>query len=143
MAIPVNLLNFDLLCASRIPLQVQVLRRLRVRRPISGLVRDNYPSGRTATYRFIPEQTTLELYMIFFCFSIGKTPDYEIFFDIFDFFRSAPCAIFLILPCVLINTRSGVSRFGPKRAFQPDGSLNPAETHRKTLYIVVVFAVLH
>jgi hypothetical protein len=51
---------------------VQILRRFRVRRPIRGLVRDNYPSGRTATYHFIPKQTTGELYMSPFSFSRGK-----------------------------------------------------------------------
>ena len=39
----------------------QAAAALRVRRPIIGLVRDNYPPGRAATYRFIPKQTTVTL----------------------------------------------------------------------------------
>ena len=34
----------------------------RVRRPIVGLVHDNYPPGPAATYHFIPKQTTVILY---------------------------------------------------------------------------------
>jgi len=43
------------------PLQVQAGHAPRVRRPIIGLVRDNYPPGLAATYRFIPKQTTAVL----------------------------------------------------------------------------------
>jgi hypothetical protein len=34
-----------------------------VRRPIDGLVHDNYPPGLAATYHFIPKQTTDTLYI--------------------------------------------------------------------------------
>jgi hypothetical protein len=42
-----------------------------VRRPIDGLVHDNYPPGLAATYHFIPKQTTDTLYIMFLKKSIG------------------------------------------------------------------------
>ena len=56
----------------------------RVRRPIVGLVRDNYPPGLAATYRFIPKQTTGLLYTALLPNAIVLTPVFELFFDIFS-----------------------------------------------------------
>ena len=81
---------------------MQIPWRLRVRRPISGLVRDNYPSGRTATYHFIPKQTTAELYMNPDFISRGFGPDFEIFFEIFHLLLpGSPCYFSVFGLCIL------------------------------------------
>ena len=55
----------------------------RVRRPIDGLVRDNYPPGPAATYHFIPKQTTDLLYRM----SQDKSRGFpHLFQEIFKFF---------------------------------------------------------
>jgi hypothetical protein len=53
-----------------------------VRRPIDGLVHDNYPPGLAATYHFIPKQTTDTLYIT----SLKKSRGFSnLFQEIFRF----------------------------------------------------------
>ena len=60
---------------------MQECLRFRVRRPIIGLVRGNYPSGRTATYHFIPKQTTFGLYVT----SLKNAIGFFVFVNFFSF----------------------------------------------------------
>jgi hypothetical protein len=117
LAIPVNLLKYRSLLRLRAPLQVQILARFRVRRPISGLVRDNYPSGRTATYHFIPKQTTCRLYTNAIRLSRGESRFFEKNFGFFSCPPALKMPFFRRFPAFTNNTLAGVSLFFLKSPF--------------------------
>ncbi|MER1993811.1 MAG: hypothetical protein ABS897_07245, partial [Eubacteriales bacterium] len=76
-----------------------------------------YPSGRTATYHFIPKQTTGKLYMNRFFISRGKHGFFEKNFVIFQLFGLPETAIFMVVRRLLLHTDTGVSCFSRLRPF--------------------------